>query len=767
MANETKVGVAVFTALVGVFGFVLYRKYDDQLTAIAALHGPENGAAETGEGDGVPTDPLTDEGGAGSGAMTAAADTGDLSEFGDAFGGEPSLEDSFGTDPLDPAANPAAPENEAVAVADVGRGDPDAGFDAAPDEPPAADADPAFDWALADAAPPAAPESADPAPIDPAPAVDDPFGAELDALDPPAATVAATTASSTEQPATEEPPAVDWNFGEPAEETPAPTEPAEVAVAMSGEPAPGTEVFPGEDVPADGPAPAAPDLNEWPAEMAPAAVAAAEPVAEEFLVEEPVAEEPSAIVEPPIVAAAEEPAGDAFWGADAPAAEPVALAEDEPTLDAEPVTLDAELTTLDAEPAAVAAADPLFPEDSDEPAPAEPPAMEAFAFDEPLSEEPAAAVAFDAPAPPADAPADLSPAADDAGAMWDGADAFASLDPAPAPAEQPTPAEPEAAGLWDATAETATPEPTLAAEMPAADTPAAAEPAFDLMPEMEPTPVELAAADPASPEIPVADEPAFDGSAFFEPPAEPAPAPAAETVAAVEPSPPAMAEWPDLSAPPAAPQPPVAPPAPEIAAAPPEPELTPAAFAPEANRRSPEMPDSRPVRNASAEKPMPFRFSGPNDRKVAEVQPGESYWTVSKRAYGAAKYFKALARYNALRIRDPRNLQPGMKVICPPPGVLMAYDTDLADAERSRESAASNPSWSGYGVDDRGRPVWMVSSGDTLGGIAQKTLGRASRAEQIFALNRDKIRDPRRLKPGVLLNLPADAAGLRRRGATR
>ena len=168
------------------------------------------------------------------------------------------------------------------------------------------------------------------------------------------------------------------------------------------------------------------------------------------------------------------------------------------------------------------------------------------------------------------------------------------------------------------------------------------------------------------------------------------------------------------------------------------------------------------VRPAAASVPARFRWSGPDDRKVATVLPGETYWAISKRCYGDVKFFKALARYNARRITDPRKLKPGMKVVCPAPAVLRPYDPDLlAGAERrARPKPVASK---GYGFDERGRPVFVVGPDDTLGGIARATLGKASRWRQIYALNRDKIADPDRLKPGTLLDLPADAGGVRRR----
>ncbi|MEM9703226.1 MAG: hypothetical protein AAF907_12355, partial [Planctomycetota bacterium] len=107
MANETKVGLAVFAALVGVFGFVLYRKYDDRLTALAALHGAADDDAEQTAGD----DPLAEGAQDGLGSVTETADTGDLPDLDEPFGG-----DAFGGDPTEPAQTVAATGADATNI---------------------------------------------------------------------------------------------------------------------------------------------------------------------------------------------------------------------------------------------------------------------------------------------------------------------------------------------------------------------------------------------------------------------------------------------------------------------------------------------------------------------------------------------------------------------------------------------------------------------------------------------------------------------------
>ncbi|NNJ25993.1 LysM peptidoglycan-binding domain-containing protein [Alienimonas chondri] len=784
MANETKVGVAVFAVLVGVFGFVLYRKYDDQLTALAALHGPANGAEEGGQA----TDPLAPDAEEGLGTVTDGENTGDLAALDDPFGPDPEAPDGgagFGGDP--PAPQPeSSVEIAQTPAADDDWSDPQGdaavaewNMDPVPAETAqTAEATSTADWPADELLETGAPPAEQPTTLAES---DDPFDAELNAFDTP---VDPNAVAMTDPPAEE-----------PMWDEPAPT---------TGAVAEATEFQPTETADAA-------DANAWPTELEPTSLAAETPVEAVTSTDAMVAE-----TDTPADSTADDGALE-LWGD--PAAD---ATEPAPTMFAE----------TPAETPAPAEADPLFPDD----APAELAATE-FAATEPTAPEQSMALnpmaaepstvemPFDpAPAAPSTAEpttvamAELSvseePVAENAPSEDGGF--FLEADPAPTElAASPAPTEDE--GLWNVAESnppaTDAPAASLAADASAmedsfagAENPAAAlEPAAPAMDDAalwggdepsSPAAPEIAAAAPVAagddaffpaptePAAPAAMETAateatvFDAPPMMEPAPEPTPdlapvelaatppaadMPAPDLAAADVPAAPVMAEWPDLNAPPAAPSTPKPAPAESLAAEEPDSGLTPAAFAPEANLAAPNGPGSRPVRTADGESAMPFRFSGPNDRKVAEVQTGESYWAISKRAYGAAKYFKALARYNALRIRDPRNLQPGMKVICPPPSVLLAYDTDLAEAERASESRSSNAGWSGYGVDEQGRPVYMVASGDTLGAIAQKHLGRASRAEQIYALNRDKIRDPRRLKPGVLLNLPADATGVRRR----
>lgn len=141
--------------------------------------------------------------------------------------------------------------------------------------------------------------------------------------------------------------------------------------------------------------------------------------------------------------------------------------------------------------------------------------------------------------------------------------------------------------------------------------------------------------------------------------------------------------------------------------------------------------------------------------KIYEVAPGDNYWTISRKVYGAGRYFSALAEYNKPRIEDPDLLAPGMIVLIPTPELL---DQRYAAIISSPAPGVGGTDPAGFFVDEAGQPMYRVGEADTLSGIAQSCLGRSSRWVQIYGMNRDVIANADALRPGTVLRLPADAA---------
>lgn len=169
----------------------------------------------------------------------------------------------------------------------------------------------------------------------------------------------------------------------------------------------------------------------------------------------------------------------------------------------------------------------------------------------------------------------------------------------------------------------------------------------------------------------------------------------------------------------------------------------------------------------------------PNDPNVQiyTIQENDSYWSISKQTYGTARYFQALARYNQRRIPDPQRMRVGMQVLLPNREKLEALYPDLFPKQSARPVVAASDKAPGY-ISSRfpttsdapaaaglfhtpdGRPMYRVGTRETLGDIARRHLGRASRWIQIFELNRGCLQNPHDLQVGTVLRLPPDAAAV-------
>ena len=140
---------------------------------------------------------------------------------------------------------------------------------------------------------------------------------------------------------------------------------------------------------------------------------------------------------------------------------------------------------------------------------------------------------------------------------------------------------------------------------------------------------------------------------------------------------------------------------------------------------------------------------------IYTVKPDDTYWTISKHAYGTARFFSSLALYNQKRIQDPRNLRPGMKVVIPDYKVLVERYPELHQDFIPKKTLPS-----GYFLKPNGMPAYRIGANETLSEISQKHLGRASRWIQIYRMNQNVLKNPNRLKLGTVIDLPDDATNV-------
>lgn len=135
-----------------------------------------------------------------------------------------------------------------------------------------------------------------------------------------------------------------------------------------------------------------------------------------------------------------------------------------------------------------------------------------------------------------------------------------------------------------------------------------------------------------------------------------------------------------------------------------------------------------------------------------KVLNGDNYSKISKRVYGTTRYFSALAVFNQHRIPEPKNMRPGMIVLTPPADVLETRYPQLFEDMKPKV-----PEPAEFMELEDGSPAYRVGERETLSKISERFLGRSSRWVEIYRMNQTIVQDPNRLKPGIILALPADA----------
>lgn len=162
------------------------------------------------------------------------------------------------------------------------------------------------------------------------------------------------------------------------------------------------------------------------------------------------------------------------------------------------------------------------------------------------------------------------------------------------------------------------------------------------------------------------------------------------------------------------------------------------------------------LHNAVTEKHVPQRE---NTGKYY-VEPGDSFWIISKKVYGNGGFFKALQEHNRARILTPSDLQVGDEVLTPSIAELRDLYSGLCPKERIAKPGSP------AAIQAANLPVsqsadvrrYEVQAGDTLFDIARYELGDAKRWPEIYQLNRVAIgQDIDHVKPGTKLMLPMDA----------
>ncbi|MHC5209762.1 MAG: LysM peptidoglycan-binding domain-containing protein [Planctomycetota bacterium] len=137
--------------------------------------------------------------------------------------------------------------------------------------------------------------------------------------------------------------------------------------------------------------------------------------------------------------------------------------------------------------------------------------------------------------------------------------------------------------------------------------------------------------------------------------------------------------------------------------------------------------------------------SAPGTHVVAK---GETLSDIAKRHLGSAQRWKDLLAMNPGV--DPKKLKPGqvLRVAGSPP-VARSAQKEVARGEVQKPDVSPPAS-----ATRSGNRSHTVAKGDTLGEIAQRYLGSAQRADDIFRANTDVLKTKNDLKIGQVLRIP-------------
>lgn len=150
----------------------------------------------------------------------------------------------------------------------------------------------------------------------------------------------------------------------------------------------------------------------------------------------------------------------------------------------------------------------------------------------------------------------------------------------------------------------------------------------------------------------------------------------------------------------------------------------------------PAAPPSAPAVQPKPEAPARtlVRESRALSGRIYEVRPGDTLWAIAERHLGDPTRWPELFEANRSRLSNPHLIRPNQKL-------------ELGSVQLASRSE---------GARSRGGAAYQVRSGDTLGKIAQRELGKASQWPVLYALNREKLASPHQIYPGQLLRMPGE-----------
>ncbi len=83
------------------------------------------------------------------------------------------------------------------------------------------------------------------------------------------------------------------------------------------------------------------------------------------------------------------------------------------------------------------------------------------------------------------------------------------------------------------------------------------------------------------------------------------------------------------------------------------------------------------------------------------VVPDDSFWKISRKQYGSARYYQALMRHNQDRVADAQRLRPGMQLSIPSTTYLERTYPDLIEKSATTAARPASPANATVGIRPR------------------------------------------------------------------
>ena len=155
--------------------------------------------------------------------------------------------------------------------------------------------------------------------------------------------------------------------------------------------------------------------------------------------------------------------------------------------------------------------------------------------------------------------------------------------------------------------------------------------------------------------------------------------------------------------------------------------------------------------------------------KRHKIIDGDSLPAIAKRYLGAAERYLDLFEHNRDVLSNPELLPIGKELRIPPPNFVRAMESPSesrssnltavappvaasSDIHRTPERPSNQPMLAAS--NRAAQQTYVVQAHDTLGLIARKIYGDIARQSELLAANRQQLRTPQDLRPGMTLIVP-------------